>query len=129
MPGITVKSGLNYLYVYQRDLGGFESRIIFSATITVRSKSPYGCPRMYAIDATTDSLVRIDPLTAQIYEVGPIGFDVGAGCLDFDPEGNLWGIVGDVDQGIDRLLALDTEPSTETRAKASKNIDIRLTPI
>ena len=46
---------------------------------------------LYGVSAATDELLTIDPGTAQVTSVGPLGFDASvAGGLTFDPAGDLW---------------------------------------
>ncbi len=52
---------------------------------------------LYGVSADTDSLVIVDPTSAQVTSVGALGFDASvAGGVTFDPDGLLW-LVSDND--------------------------------
>ncbi len=50
---------------------------------------------LYGVSADTDSLVIVDPASAQVTSVGALGFDASvAGGVTFDPDGLLWLVSG-----------------------------------
>jgi hypothetical protein len=68
-----------------------------------------GAGTLYGVSADTDELLVIDPDTAQVTSVGPLGFDVSIqGGLTFDPAGDLW-LVSDND-----LYSVDAQDGQAT---------------